>query len=294
MRNSSTAQSDRLLMWLLWHLTPLLLTSLLILWLDGGFPPANWQLLAEALINASAYKAAQGTSMSTVLSILGVQSLLLLLVWIGLLVLTLRDVFALLRGPDRFSVVRLPAAPDASLTIRGRTASTVRKASEALRSPFENLSRQRQQNGTITLGKNGSVNSTPARKALPAAPQLKPSGMQAGAQMAVPQILPPKQELPVPDVPLRTPGRPADPFDMQPDILDLFAQPEFLDTPALKADRPGLHPAQAQAQPQAQPGRAAQPEFVFGNPFEGPLPEVFEYDADLKQSLVDLKPKNRP
>jgi hypothetical protein len=28
--------------------------------------------------------------------------------------------------------------------------------------------------------------------------------------------------------------------------------------------------------------------FVFGNPFDGPLPEVFKYDADLRRSVPEL------
>jgi hypothetical protein len=28
--------------------------------------------------------------------------------------------------------------------------------------------------------------------------------------------------------------------------------------------------------------------FVFGNPFDGPLPEVFRYDADLRRSVPEL------
>jgi hypothetical protein len=32
--------------------------------------------------------------------------------------------------------------------------------------------------------------------------------------------------------------------------------------------------------------------FVFGNPFDGPLPDVFEHDEDLKRSIAqqNIKP----
>jgi hypothetical protein len=34
--------------------------------------------------------------------------------------------------------------------------------------------------------------------------------------------------------------------------------------------------------------------FVFGNPFDGPLPDVFRYDADLKRSVMEMLEEDIP
>jgi hypothetical protein len=50
--------------------------------------------------------------------------------------------------------------------------------------------------------------------------------------------------------------------------------------------------AKAQLKPK-QPAKEQDQEFVFGNPFEGPLPDVFEHDVDLKRSLVERESNSR-
>jgi hypothetical protein len=88
---------------------------------------------------------------------------------------------------------------------------------------------------------------------------------------------------------------PRSPFDVQPDVLSIFDQPDVFEE--ANAIREASRIQQAKKNKVAESPvandvvkpveKAAKPEFVFGNPFEGPLPEVFEYDTDLKKSLFD-------
>lgn len=263
------AQSATLRAWLLWHMAPLLLTCLLLLWLAGGFPPANWQLLTLLLVNPASYKALPGASLQTSLVILSVQALLLLVVWVCLLVQVWRAVLALLKEPEQKVANRTSAALQA---MRNMVPGTARRATSAS-NPFENLAHQRLQNGTMTLGKTGVLNKN-------FLPQAERDRRQTGSSIASSVGMPQGSTPSVP--PTQVPGGSSDPFAVQADLLELFAQPE---APVAQT------PAQSV---RGQPEQAAQAEFVFGNPFEGPLPEVFEYDTDLKQSLAHLKAERGP
>jgi hypothetical protein len=246
---------------ILWRLVPLLLTSLLVLWLSGGFPPTNWQLLAQVLLHPSAYRTTQGASLSEVLTILWVQSLLLLLVWLSLLVLILRALFDL---PGRAVHSARPRSLSAGVALAASAISGgARSKPDPLKNPFENLARRTPQHGTITLGK----------------PAATKNGAQGAGQMTERAATTSRGA--AGSAPVRAAqaqSGPLDPFAVQPDLLDLFAGSDPLSA------EPAPQFPEAQASSKATP-----PEFVFGNPFEGPLPEVFEYDTDLKQSLADLK-----
>jgi hypothetical protein len=138
---------------------------------------------------------------------------------------------------------------------------------------------------------------------------------------------------PIPAPPATPPAPPAsmpahNPFDVQPDIFDLFglgtapvepilppiapqhstSMPESAPSFAMSA---GTNPFEEEALPALQPASTAlvrasqtsmvQPEptrieedddeeddpFIFGNPFEGPLPDVFHQDSDLRQSVLE-------
>lgn len=74
-------------------------------------------------------------------------------------------------------------------------------------------------------------------------------------------------------------------FDTQLDDLDLFA----------RADN-GFPDKKAHTETFEEAGlpdkRDSAEMFVFGNPFEGPLPEIFAYDRDLKDMLKEVKGKS--
>jgi hypothetical protein len=77
----------------------------------------------------------------------------------------------------------------------------------------------------------------------------------------------------------KTPGRQQreqkDPFAVNEDAVKMFLQGDALSAPKEQA-KSG----------QAAPGMPGA-EFVFGNPFEGLLPDVFEHDEDLKRSVKE-------
>lgn len=264
MRRSPMIQVRSLSRQILWRLIPLLLTSLLVFWLSGGFPPTNWQLLAQVLIHPSAYRTTQGASLSEVLTILWVQSLLLLLVWLSLLILILRTLFALSGRAERPVRTRSFSAGIslAASVISGGT----RNKPDPLKNPFENLARRNSQHGTITLGKPAAAKNGVQENGQIAARTVSSADASKGAARSATVHAAQAQ------------SGPLDPFAVQPDLLDLFAGSDPLSV------EPALQSPQTR-----EAAKATESEFVFGNPFEGPLPEVFEYDTDLKQSLADLK-----
>jgi hypothetical protein len=259
---------------LLQHFGPVLLAGLLIFLLTGGFPPANWGLLGKTLLHYSSYQAAQGSSLETPLIILCIQSVLLLLVGICWMVLFLRELRAFLNGPTQVKTTRAPVniAPQAPVRVP-------RSAPAALKNPFENLARQRQNTGTITLSKTAAAKEEQLRKAQLASANAKPVlPAPASPGLAARPILPPpvsvKDEV---VLSASVPDKSNDPFDVQFDLMDSFEPPDILvGTPSASTS-----PAPKRETPAST--------FVFGNPFEGDLPEVFEYDADLKQSLTEMQ-----
>jgi hypothetical protein len=91
-----------------------------------------------------------------------------------------------------------------------------------------------------------------------------------------------KQALPVAS-PKRQPKQPApqqrdpfsvvedDPFAVQEDVLHVFEQED----------------PEEQMQAEEEQASEDDPVFVYGNPFEGPLPDVFMHDEDLKRSIEE-------
>jgi hypothetical protein len=74
---------------------------------------------------------------------------------------------------------------------------------------------------------------------------------------------------------------PSDPFAAHEDILQTFMQ----EIPPMQADKRQEQTSLANEQDQS---------FVFGNPFDGPLPDVFEHDEDLKRSIAQQNIKPHP
>jgi hypothetical protein len=235
----------------------LCLASLCVYLLCGGFPPTNWRLLVQTLPTLHANLATYGNSFLVPFVILCVQALLLLLVWIWLIALIVRETFALLKGSSPGGQAPRPVSPVQSRPPVARSALPVVSTNDMRSAPS--------QMGTMTLGKTAFADNIrqrvprPPGSAVPAAPPAPAPKLPAG--------------------PLYTPDNP---FDVQPGVLDIFDEPGTVET----------SPFQPKAAGGSQSGvdqQSASPSpFVFGNPFEGPLPEVFEYDTDLKQSLAEF------
>lgn len=76
----------------------------------------------------------------------------------------------------------------------------------------------------------------------------------------------------------------ANPFDVQRDVFDLFAPP---DLPDRETEAQVEQPEEPQRQERPSPAKMESGElYLLGNPFEGSLPEVFEQDEELKQSVL--------
>jgi hypothetical protein len=96
----------------------------------------------------------------------------------------------------------------------------------------------------------------------------------------------------------------ANPFNVQRDVLEMFQQERSLAAPLSSGSQPApsSKPAAQLDEPEARKP-SAQPdeprpsgntsEYVFGNPFDGPLPDIFEHDEDLKRAISEQS-KRRP
>lgn len=73
---------------------------------------------------------------------------------------------------------------------------------------------------------------------------------------------------------------PADPFNVKQEVLDIFA-PASADKPDTSAHALMDDSLEEENQPNAMDDG----EFLYGHPFDGPLPDVFRHDADLRRSV---------
>jgi hypothetical protein len=288
---------------------PLMLAFFFLYVLDGGFPPTNWQILAQAMLRPSTYQAEPGVSVQEALTLLWIQAALLALAWGGLTVLAFRELRVLLRGPaqNARSHPLTPAAlPSEAFARSIPTFVEAWDVSRTPTNPFEELRNRRGRSGTITLGKSVAAKqkaSEPQRKAPPAAPPASPGAARSGRNAGPLPSPSNSQRWPSPPAQgVRAGGGPADPFAVQPEILGVFERPDVLASPNVQRapqtrQGPDVKPdvkasPNVQRAPQTRQDPDVKAEFVFGNPFEGPLPAVFEYDSGLKQSLADLNKQN--
>jgi hypothetical protein len=106
--------------------------------------------------------------------------------------------------------------------------------------------------------------------------KMNKGGNTEESKRAIPAASPkqqPKQPVPPPDDPFSVVED--DPFAVKEDVLHVFEQEE---------------PEEPEGQAQEPEEQEQEPEdsiFVYGNPFEGPLPDVFMHDEDLKRSIEE-------
>ncbi len=105
---------------------------------------------------------------------------------------------------------------------------------------------------------------------LPPATLLAPNGPVTHwqKQPSSPALQPKAQRLQQPSA-----EGPKDPFAINEDAVKMFLENPILPVKALPESKLSTNPPR--------------PEFVFGNPFEGLLPDVFEHDEDLKRSIKE-------
>ncbi len=76
-------------------------------------------------------------------------------------------------------------------------------------------------------------------------------------------------------------GNPNDPFGAKDDVFDFFLESD--------EDAENAAPDEEEAPVEEAEPEKEIPPFLYGNPFEGELPEVFRYDMDLRQSVLDIR-----
>jgi hypothetical protein len=117
-----------------------------------------------------------------------------------------------------------------------------------------------------------------ANQALPKEPERNVP-YEASNSYSLPDIFAQVEQIPFPEPHLMGQEKQSnnaadDPSAIPEDILRLFRQedsPEEVEHQEVQAEPPGEQ----------------DPLFVYGNPFEGPLPDVFEHDEDLKRSIAE-------
>ncbi|GCF06805.1 hypothetical protein [Dictyobacter arantiisoli] len=262
------------------------LAAVLIIWLSGGFPPTVWTLLIKIFLYWNVYWSTKHNGLGVPLIILIIQSLLLLVAWILLIVSVVREIRGFLSPEDYSSPIEpVPAVqavqtpePAAVENVVSRS-KTARQATQML-PPTPTATRKRapapdatENTGSLrnpfeidtqpTVVKAGTRKQTTAKKS---------SDASNSRTTKVPE-------------PASKAYTPRDPFDVQLDVLDLFDQAQQSEDDPFSHDKVDIAEEQTIVE---EPEQEEPAEFVYGNPFEGPLPEVFEYDADLKRSVDDM------
>lgn len=303
MLRNFTAMNDSKAMQIILRFLPLVVVGYLIFSLSGGFPATNWQLLLLILIYLNALHAVNSSSLRLPVAILSIQSLLLIVAWVWLIIFSIRDIRAYLNDDEeevspgyRKPPVRTPLT--SAIKVKMPVFNTKKLENDIHDTPARILADGQQgapsymqpAMGMVTLNATSNI-AEPVEKTKQAGSSMpvKKSQMpfrQAKSSIATNAANNSKKQEP-----------PHSPFDVQPEVLSIFDQSDAFDeVNAIKEASRAQNAKKGKAienavvnaslveKPVEKPVR---PEFVFGNPFEGPLPEVFEYDTDLKKSIFD-------
>lgn len=302
-----TALNDSKAMQITLRFLPLVVVGYLIFSLSGGFPAANWQLLLLILIHLNALHAVNSSSLRLPVVILSIQSLLLIVAWAWLIIFSIRDIRAYLNDDEeevspsyRKPPVKtpLPSAIKVKMPVFNtkKLENDIHDTSTRMLADGQKGAPSYMQPamGMVTLNATSNLaepvtktkqadSSAPVKKSQMPFRQTKSSSATNAANNIK------KQE-------------PHSPFDVQPEVFSIFDQSDAFDEvnaikEASRVQRAKKDKAIASSVVSANAAKAnlaekpiakpVRPEFVFGNPFEGPLPEVFEYDTDLKKSIFD-------
>jgi len=252
----SEAKRRLLLGWL-----PILLI-IILLCVFGGLPPTSWGLMIRFLSLGNALNTVQSSVLSDSLNALFIQSLCTLIAWVLVILAIVFEVIAFRSMQMELRISRLQA----------KLALPAHKVQAAAASPAPALpARSVAPSGmdraaTPPQPKNyGGV-----RVVIDNTPDVYPSnpfvGKTADAKSAKSQGV---------QIPSHQQDQP-DPFAAQEEVLDLFEKED--DSSSLPNEQFAI-----------QEKIVEEPVFVFGNPFEGDLPDVFTYDKDLQKAVAGLR-----
>ncbi len=239
-----------LIVWL-----PILVVAALIFWLSGGMPPAVLRLLLQMLSHWHSLQATLGAEIFLPFAIVLVQCLFLFAAWVILALTIWREV----------SVLHTLQAQQRIMNTLNRHMqqdhqhSGPRARTSALRLPLPLVSTR------------AEANNAPGSQALDNVETAKDIHM---VPAEVDSILLEEEEAPVPEnTAIHFGDENDDMFDAKSAIFELKAEPE---EPEVAITGP------------AHLDTKEEMVFVYGNPFDGELPEIFHYDMDLKREVEDL------
>ncbi len=319
---------------------PIVGAGLLVLVLSGGFPPATWLLLFQTFSQLNVLLALQGPVVILPLTVLVVQSCLLLIAWVLWAWIVFREGSYLMAMQSKAELDRLlalqpstgellPASQLAS-SIPTEQASAVatdqldeeqdftrttdqldeEQDAAVITAPLRRGRDAARSTAVVRQDKGYAVTTTPLRRGKDAARSTAVVRQDKGYavttaplrrgkdaarsmdQLDEEQEFSPKAKGQARHVPRRTsnarPGistvprrggkRLENPFDGE--------GPPVSESPVKVSQDQLKVIVEQEEQPEEDIEENDSP-FVFGNPFDGPLPEVFKYDADLKRSVME-------
>lgn len=261
----SEAKRRLLLGWL-----PILLV-IVLLCVFGGLPPTSWGLTIRLFALGDALKTVQASTVSQYFNVLLIQSVCTFIAWFLVILAVVSEVFAFKAMQTQLRISRLQAklslSSNALATANAATPAPVAPAVVALPAPVE------------------PVVVTPPPAPIPVEPAAVSKESANFETLPMPRSY--GVRVTIDDTPDEYPANPfvgktadaksttknrgvqisskqhdqPDPFDVQDGTLDLFDKKDNVEEPI----------------------------FVFGNPFEGDLPEVFTYDKDLQKAVEGLR-----
>ncbi len=262
-------------------------TALLLAWLSVGLSPSTWWLLIQIIRQINVLWARQGASILGMLLLLVIQSLLLLSAWIVLIWVALREssrLYALLPGiakpipvtpvavtaPQPMQDSPMPVRPDLPVTASPVQSSLIEQPA-GVQSQHFRKTQMAPLKGTAQMPQITHVSEVPTQYNV--SPAFDVPGPQNEAVMFPVQDH--MQQVKIDEAVVNNP------FTVHENVMEAFLQ----ENPLKKAEG-SLEQMRLADEPEQK--------FVFGDPFEGPLPDVFEHDADLKRSVDQQGIKPRP
>jgi hypothetical protein len=284
---------------------PILGTGLLVILVSGGFPPATWVLLFKTFSQLNHLLVSQGPGVILALIVLIVQSLLLAVAW-GLLgwvvmlegkylmiiqskaeldrLLAFQSSSGELITPSQVLTKRLPAEQDYGVTTgqleeeqdHGVTTGPLRRGKDF----------------SVTTGPLG-VTTAPLREEEPekevswASRSVQSRSAQSGNVQSSSVQSSSVQSRRTSGLGRGLSTRRLQKEDLLENPFDRDVPPTSETTFDVNRDRVKVVVEQEE-QPDEENEEEDDDPFVFGNPFDGPLPEVFRYDTELRRSVMEL------
>ena len=245
---------------------PVLLVTILLC-VFGGLPPTSWGLTIHLLALLDASKTVQHSTASNFLYILLVQSMCMLAAWFLVILAIAYEVseFKAIQAQLRISRLQARLASLASNVLDAAVAAPSAPAAIDGASVGMNMASTGMGMVTAPMPKNYGVRLT-VDNSLDGYPTNPFLSMMADAKSTKSQGV---------QLSSNQQGQP-DPFAAQEKVLDLF-------------DKEDNSLGQQDEQAAIQEDIVKEPVFVYGNPFEGDLPDVFKYDKALQKAVESLR-----